>query len=403
MSARPPSCNASNFCLRAQGSRPILGTMLAFATRLVFGLVSALAISGFKIQMGVRLLDGRLFFSFFNLGLMTLFLVGCATTGPGGARYDPDKPQIFLANAEIWQIKGLAMGAAVTKGWDITESTEDVLIQRRRLNTAATQPVAPGNVQGGLPALVEVRSQFFSRDGGVDVILDATVTQQRGTKKEKRDDFTDTYRNELAHSLASLENAWRESRYRVASSIPPLPTPGTSSLDDDALDDGDELAAEIPDVGGSSGPPVAAAAIAAPSAWGDSHVPSSYATNDGGAPVETRVAVTYPPGPRRTDVRGAPVEPREASTLPTPVTNPVGLPLPPSDPDNNMMALNKPQVTGVWAYYAEHYARVRGCQLAGEGAILIEKSQSYEKHRVFCEGGRTFLVKCNAGTCRGLE
>ena len=68
-----------------------------------------------------------------------------------------------------------------------------------------------------------------------------------------------------------------------------------------------------------------------------------------------------------------------------------------------MLTLQQPQGTGVWAYYAEHYARIRGCSLAGEGAVLVEETKAYEVHRVYCEGGTTFLVKCNAGTCRGMR
>ena len=67
------------------------------------------------------------------------------------------------------------------------------------------------------------------------------------------------------------------------------------------------------------------------------------------------------------------------------------------------MALNQPAPPGVWAYYAEHYARVRGCAVAGEGAVLVEKQPEYEMHRVYCEGGQTFLVRCNAGVCRGMR
>jgi hypothetical protein len=71
---------------------------------------------------------------------------------------------------------------------------------------------------------------------------------------------------------------------------------------------------------------------------------------------------------------------------------------------NNMLTLSTaPSGTGVWAYYAEHYARVRGCRLAGEGAVLMRKTPEHEEHRVYCEGGQTFLVRCNAGICRGLQ
>jgi hypothetical protein len=68
-----------------------------------------------------------------------------------------------------------------------------------------------------------------------------------------------------------------------------------------------------------------------------------------------------------------------------------------------MLALNPPSESGVWAYYAEHYARIRGCTLNDQGSELVEKASYSETHRVHCEDGKTFLVRCNAGVCRGLR
>jgi hypothetical protein len=68
-----------------------------------------------------------------------------------------------------------------------------------------------------------------------------------------------------------------------------------------------------------------------------------------------------------------------------------------------MLALNRQTEPGIWAYYAEHYAKIRGCEVSGKGAVLEQKLPEYELHRVYCENGATFLVKCNAGTCRGME
>jgi hypothetical protein len=68
-----------------------------------------------------------------------------------------------------------------------------------------------------------------------------------------------------------------------------------------------------------------------------------------------------------------------------------------------MLVLRQPGDTGIWAYYAEHYARVRGCTLTDGGSVLVEKQNYSETHRVDCEGGRSFLVRCNAGVCRGLR
>jgi hypothetical protein len=68
-----------------------------------------------------------------------------------------------------------------------------------------------------------------------------------------------------------------------------------------------------------------------------------------------------------------------------------------------MLALNRQTEPGVWAYYAEHYAKIRGCELSENGVVLEEKLPEFELHRVHCENQKTFLVKCNAGTCRGME
>jgi hypothetical protein len=68
-----------------------------------------------------------------------------------------------------------------------------------------------------------------------------------------------------------------------------------------------------------------------------------------------------------------------------------------------MLALNRAAEPGVWAYYAEHYARIRGCEVSASGAALEEKQPEYEIHRVYCNDGQSFRVKCNAGTCGGLQ
>lgn len=318
--------------------------------------------------------------------LAGLLTVGCASSpmsGSSDARYDADKPQIFLPDAGVQEVKGLAMGSAVSKGWTLAESGDDTLILQRTLNAAAAESISPGAGLGPLPPVVKVRSTFFPRMGGVDVVLDAQVVTQRGGEQEKREDFTDSYRPELMRSLASLRKAWDESRWRVASAIPPLPT--TQPVSQDELEgDATEGTPGYDDTATASASPV----VSQP--WG-SGVQSAWGTTPD--PVSVGTVVIEDRSPVLAAETGQPQGP----SRPMPAT------LATANPDTNMLTLRKPQDTGIWAYYAEHYARIRGCTLTADGAVLVKKSEYWETHRVDCDGGNSFLVKCNAGVCRGLR
>jgi hypothetical protein len=292
-------------------------------------------------------------------------LAGCASTpstDTTDARYDPNKPQIFLANARVEHVKGLAMGAAATKGWSLAEVGDDTLLLTRPLNAAAAESIAPGASLTPQPPRVEVRAVFFPRLGGVDVMLDAEVLLFQGGDKEKREGFTDSYRPELMRSLAELRAAWSESRALVADAVPPLPDTPAAGLD--ALASGDDGA---PAEGEEA---TAGERIAAPA--GPAPIPAA-------APVETRDARPEPAPSPQTPAGDAGASP------------------------DNMLVLRQPRQVGLWAYYAEQYARLRGCSLAGDGAVLIEKSRYGETHRVYCEGGGSYLVRCNAADCRGMR
>lgn len=55
-----------------------------------------------------------------------------------------------------------------------------------------------------------------------------------------------------------------------------------------------------------------------------------------------------------------------------------------------------------WAYYAEQYARLRGCNVDSGGAILVESRSDGEIFKVPCVGAESVLVQCHNGECRGL-
>lgn len=114
------------------------------------------------------------------------------------------------------------MGAAVTQGWEIKKAGRDSLILQRDLDDVAAQNLAPGASRGPLPPVVEVRTDFFDRSGGVNVQLAAEVVTGRGTNKEVRQDYTETYRNELMHSLSILQTDWHEAGPKIANALPPI-------------------------------------------------------------------------------------------------------------------------------------------------------------------------------------
>lgn len=54
---------------------------------------------------------------------------------------------------------------------------------------------------------------------------------------------------------------------------------------------------------------------------------------------------------------------------------------------------------GTWAYYAEHYAESRGCELTDATTRLEASGPEWEQHRVKCRDGRSLQVHCRLGDC----
>jgi hypothetical protein len=66
---------------------------------------------------------------------------------------------------------------------------------------------------------------------------------------------------------------------------------------------------------------------------------------------------------------------------------------------NDMLVLSQASSKGLWAYYAEDYARLRGCALGDRGAVLLNQTDGFEVHEVECVRGTNVLVKCRGGVC----
>jgi hypothetical protein len=339
---------------------------------------------------------------------------------------------MLMPGAVRGDVKGLAMGAARSKGWTIVKSTEDRLVVQRPVDPGSSAAAALGASASTIPPVIEVTSAFVQRSDGVLVGLGAElVSQPPGEKTPKRMDYTETYRDALTRSLESLRSNWAANRQRVAGSTPSeaVRAEGEAERAETGEASTNPLvqawADTLEEEKASKGISTTGAGAAASSG------PTPSQAQLGPAP-EPRVA-SMPPTPTPTPL--APVSPQPT---PTPVTAPsAAAPIRTSGPapvvegnvalrggpssaqipstqlppaaeesvpyDQNMLTLNQASGAGTWAYYAEQYARLRGCDVTDQGAVLIESRSDSEIHKVPCASADSFLVKCQAGVCRGLE
>ena len=165
------------------------------------------------------------------LAAISTLLEGCAggTTRPdspaapvAAAQMDiSNLPQMMLSGATPAEVKSLAMGAARSKGWMMSESTPDRLIVQRPLD-ASTLAGLPSNVPVSPDALMEVTSFFIDQSGGVNVATRAElISQTPGQPSPTRVDYTENFREPLTQSLSSLRDSWSQHRARLARAAPP--------------------------------------------------------------------------------------------------------------------------------------------------------------------------------------
>jgi hypothetical protein len=304
---------------------------------------------------------------------VVLLVSGCATTKLTEPGHVPSGPQTFLPGAQAQPARSLAMGSAVSKGWKVIEISDDQLLATRPLDAAVAQSAL------GIPvsrASVEVRTDFLEHPEGVEVFVRAKVRANKGSEKERTFDFTESYRAELQRSLDSLRQSWDQHRQLVTSATPPLPA-------NIAVPD-DRRAKDL---------------TAAVQAWRN-----EATAEQSPSPHSPRTNASDTPSPAAapslsTSGEAASTKDRVAATTLSPVSTGSAA----ANARGNMLSLGRTAEPGVWAYYAEHYAKIRGCDISGPGAVLEKKQPEYEIHRVYCEDGRNILVRCNAGTCLGLE
>ena len=287
--------------------------------------------------MGFRgeVVNRRCFYPLPVLIAVVMLVSGCGTTElPDLVDFKGNKPRIFLAGAKVQEAKSLAMGAAVTKGWQIADTAGDKLLVRRPLSVATAEAIAGEPVA---MAAIEVKTDFNQRRAGVDVIVAAAMVAhkltEKGEKSAVRVDVTEeNYKETLNRSLNALRQSWERNRWRIAAAMRPASTKGKVSEDEDRGDTFGTGADGKTDTPAPSPPKKAAAAPVADSSTGDRAVTATVPSTRGRpAPVEDRalstprsvtpsttdrVGVAAAP---RTRGRPAPVEDRALST-PRPMT-----------------------------------------------------------------------------------
>jgi hypothetical protein len=387
-----------------------------------------------------------------SMAISGLLLTGCASDPtmssrsplPANAPMPVDTsnlPQITLSGATRAEAKSLAMGAARSKGWTISNSTKDRMTAQRPADAESLAANAP---DAGIPpgSTLEVTSLFSESGGGVNVATKAEiVTPAMGGRPPARSDYTDALRDTLTQSLDSLRESWSRNRGRLARAAPPAegwknawegapPASTTVTTTAAVASQAPEpvvrpapaptlaqttapvpQARPTPTVAASARPTPAIREAAAP----ERPVRASPATTAAAKPASSRPA----PEPRKRPAGAAPVVDAssvantrgQASTPAKSTAKPTAKATTPVSQRENMIALptKQQQTAGTrttgsvsLASNAERYARQHGCKVSSKGSQLIESRKDGEVHKVPCQGSDSFLVKCQNGTCKGL-
>ncbi len=327
--------------------------------------------------------------------LGVLLSVGCATQ-PGTVAVGSvaDLPQTLLSGAKIEHARAVAMGAARSKGWDIADAAPNQLMLERELPRDAPQAVALGVNNGLSPPRIQVETNFVERPDGTLVALRSFIIANPGSDEQEKIDYTESYESDLQRSLASLQAAWAASRDMVVAqtavprSAPDVPEAGPSTAPaTPAVQAFAEVVKEQEqdqERKAKGGPATSATGDALTSATPRPQAASPDIAT-GLPPVEDRSVVA---------ATAAPAAPPAVATPPVTVE---------PSAKNEMLVLSTPTRKGLWAYYAEDYARTRGCSVADVGAVLLTETPDFELHEVYCNGSPNVLLRCQGGVCNEMH
>jgi hypothetical protein len=272
------------------------------------------------------------------------------------------------------------------------------------------------------------------------------LTQGQGKAGgEQRIDYTETYRDSLMRSLASLRGAWAAYHGRVARGLPPVSQQGAAAA---------QTAAELNEQRGAiaGAPQQSPIPQGTPTAWGEAEAEPVAATGSGRSnplaepePVRAPVAVPVSaPAPVKAPAAAAgiaaavktaapatkapatPAKPTTASAtakpgataakpapVPTTAAKPVATatkapatpakPAPKTAPAPTPAPSAAPAQGGSQIAKAESFAQSRGCKVRPGRSIVHKREADADFVRVYCVGDPPFLVKCGGGRCKLIE
>ncbi len=280
------------------------------------------------------------------LFVATVSIAGLSAAIPVSAAAEGDRPTTFLEGASVPRAKGLALDAALIKGWRVAETERTYVI----FETTLEEPASRGPPNAVVPdrTLLRIRADFVSTPAGVNTYLYAEEVWYAGSSKEWSTNVTHNYWANLTNALASLQTQWAKTAKTRPLKPPANATSAREAPSDRALD-----------------------------------TPTTAADADQAAAPSM--------GTSQPKVRTAPISPSPA--LPAAPTMPTQQPGQPRRP-----AIVDIEV-GTWAYHAEEFAVARGCSLDEIGAELVSGDSSSELHRVHCENGSSVLVRCDRERC----
>jgi len=336
--------------------------------------------------------------------LIVLTLGGCATqpstTGMVSIGNISKLPQTTLSGADLDDARSIAMGTARSKGWDIKNVEGNQVLLERPVATNSPQAGALRTQSSLAPPQLQVETNLAKRSDGTVVALRAFVVTNPGTNEEKRIDYTNDYQNDLLSSLNSLQASWAAGRSKVTSVVP--------------IPNKEEIAEQNqPQNQFSPAPPSAESVAAAPSS-APMPVPTPTPTTTA-QPVAARTASTpelaTAPAPAVSPTP-APASDTSSAVVSRGLAAPGAAAAPSTLPQlgtsqiadrNDMLVLNNTGGKGLWSYYAEDYARLRGCDIGDRGATLLRQTATFELLEVQCVGRDNMLLKCQGGVCEPIQ
>ena len=119
-----------------------------------------------------------------------------------------DRPGIFLQGASVPRAKGLALDAALIRGWKVALSEPSFVVFETKLDQPAS--IGPPNALVPDQTLLRIRADFVQTPAGVNAYLYAEEVWYAGSPKEWIDNVTPQYRENLNNALSSLQSQWSE-------------------------------------------------------------------------------------------------------------------------------------------------------------------------------------------------